>query len=629
MQLGACDAISLAAARSLALGIRNDAAHGKDPAVDRREAAIASRTKEAHDALTLNALIDKWAALRLKDRRQSYADEAPRAIRKAFAKFLSLPAADLKRTTIVAAMDDLTLKGAPVMATRAGEYLRTVYAWAVKRGMLAENPATALPTTPAKTRDRVLADSEIAAIWKATEGAGPYNAIVRMLLLTGQRREEVAAMAWSELSPDLSTWTIPGARTKNHATHIVPLSVQASAIVGPKRNDTDLVFPNTIGGVWQGFSWPKDALDKASGVKDWRLHDLRRTTATGLQKLGVRLEVTESVLNHERESRRNRRRLPAPRLGGGEEGRAPGVGRSRPGDRGRAHARWREQCRGVTRLRKADCGRSRRPYRPKTRRRLRSQEPNRALAQRPVGVATVGNRNSANTGHSSTTWRTRQNDPKATFRFEAMNGWNAPDCGRSAERGSCARTGWEHRVPLPDLAMDILAEAAKFKTGEGRSPPDRARRRRPGSSPSCWPHRSLDPPVDHDSQLREIDRLREQAGRAALHRLAAGLRVAIGGDHDNRTSGRACRALSKRSRLLIPGMFTSERIRIRLAWASATISSACTAKSIMNRAARKSRRKCWRNRASTSGSSSTTRMSGFNECLPVSNERPDRRAAIG
>jgi len=139
----------------------------------------------------------------------------------------------------------------------------------------------------------------------ATNGPGSYNAIVRMLVLTGQRREEVASMTWDEISDDLSTWTIPAAKAKNNAMHVVPLSKQAQAILhaAPRfdRNDDDgepeLVFPGLTGPL-NGFSKAKAALDRAAGVTGWVLHDLRRTCATGLQKMGVRLEVTEGVLNH-------------------------------------------------------------------------------------------------------------------------------------------------------------------------------------------------------------------------------------------------------------------------------------------------------------------------------------------
>jgi integrase len=112
-----------------------------------------------------------------------------------------------------------------------------------------------------------------------------------------------------EVAPELSTWTIPASRTKNGVAHIVPLSPQARAIVksahrmeddaADEKVDDDLEFVfQGRAGAFNGFSKAKTVLDKDSGVKDWRLHDFRRTMATGLQKLGVRLEVTEAILNH-------------------------------------------------------------------------------------------------------------------------------------------------------------------------------------------------------------------------------------------------------------------------------------------------------------------------------------------
>ena len=169
----------------------------------------------------------------------------------------------------------------------------------MKRGSISENPFANLPVARVDKRERVLADAELAAVWKATDGPGPFNAIVRTLILTGQRREEVAGMTWAELDDDLSTWTIPASRAKNGVSHVVPLSVPVQALLrGVARQEgSDLVFPG-LRGPFNGFGKAKAQLDEASGVTDWRLHDLRRTAATGLQRLGVRLEVTEAVLNH-------------------------------------------------------------------------------------------------------------------------------------------------------------------------------------------------------------------------------------------------------------------------------------------------------------------------------------------
>ena len=145
----------------------------------------------------------------------------------------------------------------------------------------------------------------------ARQAAYPFGAIARLLMLTGRRREEVVGMTWGELSEDLVTGTIPATRTKNGIPHLVPLSQPARELLhalpsdrpgdvqgAHRRAKLALVFPGERGTPFSGWSKAKSALDTASGVSGWWLHDLRRTLATGLQRLGVRLEVTEAVLNH-------------------------------------------------------------------------------------------------------------------------------------------------------------------------------------------------------------------------------------------------------------------------------------------------------------------------------------------
>jgi integrase len=305
--LGSCSAISLAAARDAVRAFLGDVAKGRDPAADRKEAALQARRKATRDALTLEALLGQWETLRLVERRERYAVEAVRAVRYAFAKHLSAPAADLDRASVVRVLDSMTKDGKAAIASRTAAYGRACYQWATKRGSLAANPFLNLPVAAVAKRERVLTDEELRAVWEATAGVGSFNAIVRMLMLTGQRREEVTGMTWEEVAPDLSTWTIPGDRAKNGVAHFVPLPPQAQAILrkaprieldAPGKFDhPTLVFPGQRG-PFNGFSKAKETLDKNSGVKDWRLHDLRRTMATGLQRLGVRLEVTEAVLNH-------------------------------------------------------------------------------------------------------------------------------------------------------------------------------------------------------------------------------------------------------------------------------------------------------------------------------------------
>jgi integrase len=261
-----------------------DVARGIDPAAERKKA-------KAHEALTLSALLSDWQALHLASKRPKYAAEAVRALRNAFSRYLDLPAADLTRAAAVKALDAMARRGADCSHGKAA------YGWAVKRGSLASNPFTTLPVATTERRERVLGDDEIGAIWKATDGPGPFSGIVRLLILTGQRRTEAGGMTWAELSDELSTWIIPASRAKNGATHIVPLSAPAQDLLRGVPRSGELVFPG-LRGTFNGFSPAKATLDTKSGVTNWRLHDLRRTMATGLQRLGVRLEVTEQVLNH-------------------------------------------------------------------------------------------------------------------------------------------------------------------------------------------------------------------------------------------------------------------------------------------------------------------------------------------
>ena len=311
-----------------------DVAKGRNPAADRKEAAASERAKRARNRLTLRVLIDDWNRLHLADRRPSYAAEAVRALHYAFEDRLDDAAEDLDRAGVVRALDALTRRGqrkdgdgrsrsrVGAIRGRTAAYGRAAYAWATKRGTVQVNPFANLPVAKSVTkRERVLSDRELAEVWQATgEAAAPYGTLIRLLILTGQRRSEVAAMTWAELSDDLTVWTIPGARTKNGVTHAVPLSAPARDFlreIGPeasRRRAGGLVFPGVAGTPFAGWSKSKRALDKAitkvrakaaadtgqppAALVPWNVHDLRRTVATGLQSLGVRLEVTEAVLNH-------------------------------------------------------------------------------------------------------------------------------------------------------------------------------------------------------------------------------------------------------------------------------------------------------------------------------------------
>lgn len=202
---------------------------------------------------------------------------------------------------VIAVLDSISAR-TPILANRLHAILHKLFDWARSKKL----PVTANPCVgierPAreKSRDRVLEDKELRKVWLAADKLGhPYAGIVKLLILTGQRRNEIAGLRWSEVDIDESVLHLPAARTKNGLAHDVPLSAPAQAVISnlPRIVDADLVFTIKRQRV-TGFSRAKERLDAASGVTDWTLHDLRRTVASGLQRLGVRLEVTEAVLNH-------------------------------------------------------------------------------------------------------------------------------------------------------------------------------------------------------------------------------------------------------------------------------------------------------------------------------------------
>jgi integrase len=319
-------------------------AQGINPATERaaekaadaaRRAAVAVAKDEAR--FTLDALIADWARLHLAGKRARYAAEAERALRLAFKAHLDRPAAALTHAAVTAVLDALAAGGKAPIAGRTMAYGRACYGWAVKRRRLPLNPFAGLPVIQGAnpSRDRVLMDAEVGAVWRAAGMLGePFGPVVKLLLLTAQRRAEVAALRWSELSADLATWTLPGARAKNGKAHIVHLAEPARIILqGVKRiAGQDLVFSVTGTTPPSGFSKAKVALDAAMAreaseaagdalavvppamrgrrrdtlpaeaapepVPDWRFHDFRRTAVTWLAGAGFPPHVADKLLNH-------------------------------------------------------------------------------------------------------------------------------------------------------------------------------------------------------------------------------------------------------------------------------------------------------------------------------------------
>jgi integrase len=185
---------------------------------------------------------------------------------------------------------------APVTANRVHSIVRKFFNWCLANDLIANSPAAGIARPNKETpRDRVLTDDELKAVWRAAEKVGhPFGSILQLLILTGQRRGEVAGMQWSEVAGDV--WSLPRERVKNDRRHEVPLSKQAMAIIerAPRIGER-YVF--TLDGAipYSGFR-TTERLN--AGIAPWTVHDLRRTTASGLARLGVSLVVIEKILNH-------------------------------------------------------------------------------------------------------------------------------------------------------------------------------------------------------------------------------------------------------------------------------------------------------------------------------------------
>lgn len=321
--IGRLDEFTTAKARDRARALKAGVTLGADP--QRERLAEKERAK-----ITLLHIVDSY--LQHLERRVKASAMKPasyaateRYLRNHWAKLHSQPAHAVSRREIAERLTAIAAANGPISANRARAALSSLYTWAMKEGLLdtlQANPV-AFTNKPAdeRHRDRVLGHSELREIWQHS-GDGDFGKIVRLLMLTAQRRDEVANMARSELSVDRALWSIPAARTKNGVMHDVPLSQAALDIIqsvpDPEVRDgegrRDLVFGVGKGG-FSGWSRSKAELDariaagrtkaaKAAGVEPvemphWTLHDLRRTADTLMnEELGVQPHVTEAILNH-------------------------------------------------------------------------------------------------------------------------------------------------------------------------------------------------------------------------------------------------------------------------------------------------------------------------------------------
>ena len=252
--------------------------------------------------MTFSAAIEDWYAREQRARKSFSQVEQAMALHVlpylGRHEFDQVTKADLMRV-----VDRVADQGKFTQANRVRAFVTRFFNWAVERDLVAVSPATSLPKPAVEiSRDRVLSMTELHAVWHAADQMGfPFGRIVQILILTAQRRDEVAGMRWSELDLERDRWVISKDRAKNGKAHIVHLSSQAIAILAslPKREDCDFVFSTTGQTAVSGFSRAKAAIDVRSGVTGWRLHDLRRSVATYMaDDLKIAPVVVDRILNH-------------------------------------------------------------------------------------------------------------------------------------------------------------------------------------------------------------------------------------------------------------------------------------------------------------------------------------------
>src|SRR5262245_55858266 len=270
------------------------AAIDEDPQASRLD----RRSKDRH---TLKATVADYLAMKQREVRPRTYTEMARYLTGTYFKPLhSLALDQITRKDVASRLNRISLDSSSIVAGRARATLSAFYVWAMQAGIVEANPVvgTAKPKESA-SRDRVLSDAELTAIWQAC-GDDDHGRCIKLLILSGCRRQEIGAIAWSELNFERGTWTLPAARSKNGRAHTLPLLPGLRAIIeaAPRMASRDQLFGTRAGG-FTGWSRGRAALDRRSGVKDWTVHDIRRSVATRMADIGVLPHVIEQILNHQ------------------------------------------------------------------------------------------------------------------------------------------------------------------------------------------------------------------------------------------------------------------------------------------------------------------------------------------
>ena len=291
MDCGAVGQVTATQARAAAQAYADAVRAGRDPAMEKR-------TFQTQTLLTLGGAIPRYLDYAVQSLRETTFYATKNYLEKYWKPLHDLPLEQITRTHVATIVSDLSEARGPVAANRARAALSSFFKWAASKDAHLTNPVRdSFKATEQGARDRSLTDQEAASVWLAAPDS-EFGKIVRLLMLTACRRNEIGHLRWDEVDLDARTITLPKGRTKNKQRHVVPLTDQAVAILrAQSRRANGIVFGSGARG-YGGWNRAKGRMDQSLTLPPWTLHDLRRTVRSGLGKLGVQPHIAEAVLNH-------------------------------------------------------------------------------------------------------------------------------------------------------------------------------------------------------------------------------------------------------------------------------------------------------------------------------------------
>jgi integrase len=299
MKIGIYPALPLEQARKIAAELNSKITLGHDPSAEKRE-----RIEEAAD--TFGQLAKDYLAAREGRLRPTMISELRRYLIDYAAPLDRLPVKKVNLKILAKLLDDFAKgdgintgrprKGATVNRMRSA--VSACFQWAMKKGRAESNPVLLTEQMGQVSRKRFLSDDEIKIVWDSA-GDDDYGSIVRLLILTGQRRDEISELHWNEVKLDLNMISLPSERVKNDQEHDIPMSPAVRSIIAARSRNDGLVFAPIT-------SWSRRKLRLDAAITEkfgnplvpWTLHDLRRSCATGMADMGIQPHVVEAVLNH-------------------------------------------------------------------------------------------------------------------------------------------------------------------------------------------------------------------------------------------------------------------------------------------------------------------------------------------